>query len=66
MTVNEAITALNSVKPNQYDDETMVGWLSDLDGSLYEDVVCWHEGTEETPHGPYCPEEDMQKEFMVP
>lgn len=66
MTVLEAITQLRALKPNQYDDGTLVGWLSNLDGLLYNEYVKWHEGAEDIPHGPYDPERDMDVVLLAP
>ena len=43
MTIMQAITQTQSVKPNQYDDEMMVNWLSELDGMIYHEYIVWHE-----------------------
>ena len=66
MTISEAITQLQAVKENQYDDETLVRWISDLEGTLYEDIVKNHEGSEDTPHGRYSVDTDMDTVLMVP
>ncbi len=68
MTILEAITQLQSVKENQYDDETIIRWLSDVEGIIYEEVISWHESEldEPIPHGPYDPELDMDTVLMVP
>lgn len=64
MKILEAITQLQSVKPNQYDDETHIRWLSDLDGLIFNEIIRWHEGTDEVKHGPYSTE-DLDTELMV-
>lgn len=66
MTISEAITQLQAVKENQYDDETLVRWISDLEGILYEDVVKNHEGSEDIQHGRYSVDTDMDTVLMVP
>lgn len=66
MKVIEAITQLQAVKENQYDDETIIRWLSDLDGIIYEEIIKWHEETDEITHGPYDPDTDMDTVLMVP
>ena len=66
MTISEAITQLQAVKENQYDDETLVRWISDLEGTLYEDIVKNHEGNEDIPHGRYSVDTDMDTVLMVP
>lgn len=66
MTILEAITQIQAVKENQYDDETIVRWLSDVDGIIWNEVIKWHEGSEDIEHGPYDPAEDMDTVLMVP
>ena len=66
MTISEAITQLQAVKENQYDDETLVRWISDLEGLLYEDVEKNHEGSADIPHGRYGVDTDMDTVLMVP
>ena len=66
MTISEAITQLQAVKENQYDDETLVRWISDLEGTLYEDIVKNHEGSEAVPHGRSGVDTDMDTVLMVP
>lgn len=42
MTVGDAITMLDNLKPNHYTDTNKIKWLQDLDHKLYLDVVCAH------------------------
>lgn len=42
MTINEIIAKVDELEPNQYSYETKMGWLSTLDGELYEEVVKTH------------------------
>lgn len=39
MTLIEAIAQARAVKPNQYDDATLVRWISELDGKIYEEYI---------------------------
>lgn len=66
MTILEAITQLQSVKPHQYDDETVIRWLSELDNQIYNEVVKWNKDCEDIPHGPYDPNGDLGDTLMVP
>ena len=73
MTIMSVITLLQSVKPHQYDDATVVRWISDVEGLLYKEIVCGHEmpvdeegNLVEISHGPYNPETDMDTVLMVP
>lgn len=66
MTVQEAITQSQAVRPSQYDRATMVRWLSDLDQEMFDSLVKNHWGLEETPHGPYTELADLTTELMAP
>lgn len=73
MTINQAITRLRAMKKTQMDDNTLIGWLSELDGMIYEEIVKWHEqdkdkdGNTVVPaHGPYNEDTDVETELLVP
>lgn len=66
MTVREAITQLQHVKPCQYDDATLTRWLSNLDGQIFNDLLLTHEGTYGAAFAPYDPETDGDKELLAP
>ena len=66
MTIQEAITKTAAIKPHKYDRETLVGWLSDLDGLIYNEIVKWHEGGGDIPHGPYNDPADADTTLLVP
>lgn len=42
MTIAEAIETADKLKPNQYDHETKVQWLSNLDGMIFREVIKTH------------------------
>jgi len=44
MTINEAVELVDRMKPNQYDHETKVKWLSKLDGMIFREVITTHYG----------------------
>lgn len=48
MTILEALHAANSVRPNDYSDETKLQWLSDFDGKVWQDLIMTHKPA---PHG---------------
>lgn len=43
MKLQDALKKANELRPNQFTEETMVGWLSDLDGQIYRDILDTHE-----------------------
>lgn len=47
MTISEAITRVDSVKPNPYSNDVKTGWLSELDGKILQEIILTHEGAEE-------------------
>lgn len=42
MTIEQAVTMVDRMRPNQYDHETKVRWLSKLDGMVWLEVLCTH------------------------
>jgi len=67
MTVLQAITQARRVRENQYDDEQMVQWLSDLDAMLYQNVIKWHEQPEEEqPEGEPPTDENTEQTEETP
>ncbi len=44
MTINEAIDLVDRLKPNQYEHETKVNWLSKLDGMIFREIILTHAG----------------------
>ncbi len=66
MTIAQAISKTQALKPHQYDADTIVGWLSELDGNVYNDIVQWHENTASIAHGPYSAVDDINTELMIP
>ena len=43
MTIADAISRIDVLKPNAYPAEDKVHWLSRLDGQIYEEVIKTHE-----------------------
>ena len=65
MTVIEAINYTDDIKPNNFAQETKLGWLSKLDGMIRAEVVDTHEGGEDAPFVGYG-EEDLGAVLVVP
>ncbi|MDD3369127.1 MAG: hypothetical protein PHP50_09620 [Lachnospiraceae bacterium] len=53
MKIKEVIDRVDSVKPNSYETEDKVRWLSYLEGTIFNDVIKTHE-----------PELEMEEEFQ--
>lgn len=62
MKICEAIEQVRTLKPNQYLDETLVRWLSDLDGQIWQDLLMSYEsGPAPAAYG----EKDLDVELLV-
>lgn len=66
MTVNQAITRLRSIKPTQFDDATLVGWISEVEEKIYHENTCWHEKACGMAPWSYDPVEDLDTELVIP
>lgn len=42
MTIREALETVDKLKPNQYDAQTKINWLSKLDGMIFKEVILTH------------------------
>lgn len=65
MTIQEAVDLVDRMKPNQYEFNTKVKWLSKLDGMIFREVILTHAGHHETEFPGYdyaC----SDKELLVP
>lgn len=65
MTLNEAITEVDSLKPNQISDEIKVRWLSVLEGKIVDEILLTHRLAEVVEFTGYTIN-DMDTELMVP
>ena len=70
MKLQEVLTQIDHVKPNQYDDATLVRWVSGLDGLLYNEIISWHDPQAEKQWDPsvlpYRAAGGMTEELLVP
>lgn len=48
MTISDAITMVDALRPNQYSQDMKIRWLSRLDGMIWQEVIRTHEGGTET------------------
>ena len=64
MTAGEAIRRTDRIMPNAYDDEQKMGWLSNLDGRIWAELIVTHEGMQPVfyPEGGYT---DGGEELLV-
>ena len=60
MTASKVIEKIDKLLPNSYDEETILGWLSEVDG-IVKTLVFKESGAK-----PYIFPEDMEKELVIP
>lgn len=66
MTVDEAIRAVDGLKPNMYTVEQKVAWLNALDGRLFREVILTHEHEAGATFTPYEWTGDLQDALIAP
>ena len=65
MTIHEAISYIDSVKPNKYPEATKVTWLSTLDGIIKKEIIDTHEGGENIEYSPYTESTPISRKLIV-
>ena len=65
MTIQDVLSYIADIKPHTISDDVLVRWLSDLEGRIYEEIVRWHDGGADIPHGPYDASTDMQTTLIA-
>lgn len=65
MTISEAISHVDLMKPNQYDAATKKAWLSKLDGQIFKELFMTHENSPAESFEGYESAEDTT-ELLVP
>lgn len=66
MTIIEAITRVDTVKPNTYSQIDKVKWLSELDGIIKAEIIDTHEGGENVAFSGYTEYTDLDTKLLVP
>lgn len=66
MKINEAIQAVDSLKPNGYSELEKIGWLSELDGTIKAEIIDTHEGAEDISFNGYNEQTPLEQELIVP
>lgn len=66
MTIIEAISKIDELKPNSYSDHHKIGWLADLDGIIKNEIIDTHEGGENIPYSRYNDNTDTGTVLLVP
>ncbi len=65
MTITEIITQVDRVRPNQYDIPQKVRWLSEVEGTVVDEIFNRAEGNE-IEFDKYTYESDAERELMIP
>jgi hypothetical protein len=65
MTIMEAISAVDALKPNAFDQQEKVAWLSRLDAKVKRLVIDTHEGGEQVTFVPYDRNTDPSTKLLV-
>lgn len=66
MKIIEAIGRVDELKPNTYDVEHKIGWLSKLDLMIQSNVFNTHEGAPEKVFEGYSVDVDRQTDLLAP
>ncbi len=66
MTIGEAISYIDELKPNQYTSTMKRGWLSRLDNTIYENIYKTHEGNTYESFSGYTDDTEDTTELLVP
>ena len=66
MTIMEAISAVDALKPNSYSRQEKTAWLSRLDAKVKRLIIDTHEGGESVEFAPYGPDTDPNTRLLVP
>lgn len=65
MTINDVITQVDTLKPNQIPDEIKVRWISVLEGKIIDEIILTHELSEIVEFNGYSID-DMNTDLIVP
>ena len=66
MTITEAITKTDTMKPNAYSTNDKISWLSRLDGMVKRLIIDVHEGADQVTFEPYHADTDTGTQLLVP
>ena len=69
MTLNEILTNVKELKPNQFEDKALLEWINTIEGKVENEVLCMREEDERIKtlgYKKYTEETDMRTELLVP
>lgn len=65
MTINEAITRVDTLKPNGFEQSDKIAWLSIVDGMIKNNIIDTHEGGEDISFNGYNDDTPLDTELIV-
>lgn len=66
MKIIDAISKIDSIKPNNYSQDDKIHWLSTLDGLVKEEIIDAHDGRDDVKFEGYNDNTDLYTEMLVP
>jgi hypothetical protein len=66
MTILDAISRIDRLKPNSYSTPDKVRWLSTLDGIVRTEIIDTHEGGEDVVFKGYTDDTPLTTELLIP
>ena len=66
MTIFEAISKINEIKPNSYPQGIKISWLDTLDRRVKSKVIDTHEGAEAVKFEGYTEDTDLSAQLLIP
>lgn len=66
MTIIGAISAIDALKPNTYNNAEKIRWLSVLDGMVKREIIDTHEDKDKVKYSPYTESTSLTTELLVP
>jgi hypothetical protein len=66
MTIIGAISAIDALKPNTYNNAEKIRWLSVLDGMVKREIIDTHEDNSKVKYNPYTESTSLTTELLVP
>ena len=66
MTITRALHHIDVIKPNSYNQDEKIMWLSNLDGIVKTEIIDTHEGGENVTFNGYDENTALSQELLVP
>lgn len=66
MKINDALSRVDNLKPNDYSHDNKIGWLSELDLQVKTEILDTYEGAENITFSGYTEETSEETVLLVP